>query len=141
MIKKNAISLSISFAQVLEDYFQTTSSDDTKMKLEDINKFQIEILSNIENLDENDQNELSSIFENTYECLLDEYQQDTLRIVDKFETRTKHTQNNMPQEKEIRLILNNYYKECQEFIKNINREEQTRLVNSKRAIMNMNSEM
>ena len=51
MIKKNAISLSKSFTQVLEDYFQTTSSDDTKKKLEDVNKSQIKILSNVENLD------------------------------------------------------------------------------------------
>ena len=141
MVKHQAMSLSEGFTQVLDDYLQVALNDGTKMKLNQFNKLQKEILSNIENIDENDKNELSSIFEDIYECILDEYQQDRLKIIDTFETKIKHTQNNMSNEKEIKSIIDSYYNECQSFIKKINTKEQTRLINSERAIMNMKSEM
>ena len=141
MVKHQAMSLSEGFTQVLDDYLQVALNDGTKMKLNQFNKLQKEILSNIKNIDENDKNELSSIFEDIYECILDEYQQDRLKIIDTFETRIKHTQNNMSKEKEIKSIIDSYYNECQSFTKKINTKEQTRLINSERAIMNMKSEM
>ena len=140
-VKQQAKSLIEGFTQVLDYYSQVALNDDTKMKLKHINKLQKEILSNIENIDDNDKDRLSNIFLEIYEYILNEYQQDRLKITDAFQTRTHHTQNNMSHEKEIKSIIENYYNECQSFIKNINKEEKTRLINSKRAIMNMNSEM
>ena len=141
MAKDNAISLSEGFNQVLDDYFQFSLNGGTKMKLHQFNELQKEILSNIENLNDNDKDRLSNNFLEIYEYILDEYQQDRLKIIDAFQTKTHHTQNNISNEKEIKSIIENYYNECQSFIKNINTEEQTRLINSERAIMNMNSEM
>ena len=91
MVKQQAMSLSEGFTQVLNDYLQVALNDDTKMKLNQFNKLQKEILSNIENIGENDKNKLSCIFEEIYECILDEYQQDMLKIIDTFQTRIYHT--------------------------------------------------
>ena len=141
MAKQKAISLSKGFTQVLDYCFQVALNYGTKMKLNQFNELQKEILSNIEKIDENDKNGLSCIFEGIYECIFDEYQQDMLKTIDTFQTRIYHTQNNMSKKKEIKSIIDSYYNECQSFIKNINTEKQTRLINSERAIMNMNSEM
>ena len=140
-VKQQAKSLTEGFTQVLDYYSQVALNDDTKIKLKHFKKLQKEILSNIENIDDNDKDRLSNIFLEIYEYILDEYQQDRLKIIDAFQTRTHHTQNNMSNEKEMKSIIDSYYNECQSFIKNINTEEQTRSTNSKRAIINMNSEM